>query len=417
MFVLHLYTWIKLLSNIGCLYLWYGKTSTFYKKTLQLLRDENLLFTKVFQSLANSNNFHASPELKQQLQLYAANTSYTESEIDYESLDKIEQGYALQLDRRVINSGMVALVFKGYDASGTPVIVKLKRKNIAQHLQKGCDSIALLYTYAAWWSPKNIYVRILKAFVTNIHDIIDQCDCIQEIANMKQAKEDYAPLEFIQIPTVYNKSSSETEYIVMEFIDGTHLLPPNTTEEERQAYMEKFGTFTSYGFLYNAIQHTDLHSGNVLFTPRGLGIIDFGMAIQVSDEIHDILLSVGEIIRDQPPLHEIDFIERFKDIFSPPLVKAEIKDPRKVEDSIISIAQPLIEEIEIDELNITDTMTVLSEHLGHEVVLNRDIYKILLGLSMMTGKVTILGPHYPNSKLKEIEQRAVRNAYAIILKS
>ena len=69
MFVLHVYTWIKLLSYIGFLYLWYGKTAVFYKKTLQLLRNENILFTKIFQSLANSNNFHASPELKHQLQL------------------------------------------------------------------------------------------------------------------------------------------------------------------------------------------------------------------------------------------------------------------------------------------------------------------------------------------------------------
>jgi tRNA A-37 threonylcarbamoyl transferase component Bud32 len=416
MFVSHVYTWAKLLSYISGLYLWYGRTPIFYKKTLQLLRNENILFTKIFQSLANSSNFHASPELKHQFQLYAANTSYSDSEIDYECLDKIEQDYTLQLDRRVINSGMIALVFKGYDASGTPIIIKLKRKNITQHLQKGCDSIALFYNYAAWYAPQNIYVRILKPFITNISDIVEQCNFTQEIANMKRAKEDYEPLTFIQIPTVYNKSPAETEYIVMECIEGTHVLPPNTSEEVRLDYMEKFGTFTTYGFLYNAIQHTDLHSGNILFTPTGLGVIDFGMTIQVSDEIHDILLAVGEIIKNQPPLHEIDFIDTFKELFAPPLIKADIKNPQKVEDIIISIAQPLIEAIEFDELNITDNLSVLSEHLGREIVLNRDVYKILLGLSMMTGKVTILGPHYPNAKLMDIERRALRNAYALIMK-
>ena len=311
---------------------------------------------------------------------------------------------------------MIALVFKGYDTSGTPIIIKLKRKDITQHLQKGCDSISLFYSYAAWYAPKNIYVRILKPFITNISDIVEQCNFAQEIANMKKAKEEYEPLTFIQIPAVYNKTPTETEYIVMEFIEGIHVLPPNTSEDIRLDYMEKFGTFTTYGFLYNAIQHTDLHSGNILFTPTGLGVIDFGMAIQVSDEIHEIILSVAEIIKDQPPFHDIDFIEKFKDLFSPPLIKAEIKNPQKVEDIIISIAQPLIESIEIDELNITDNISVLSEHLGREIVLNRDVYKILLGLSMMTGKVTILGPHYPNTKLIEIERRAVRNAYALIMK-
>jgi hypothetical protein len=140
------------------------------------------------------------------------------------------------------------------------------------------------------------------------------------------------------------------------------------------------------------------------------------MTIQVSDEIHDILLAVGEIIKNQPPLHEIDFIDTFKELFAPPLIKADIKNLQKVEDIIISIAQPLIEAIEFDELNITDNLSVLSEHLGREIVLNRDVYKILLGLSMMTGKVTILGPHYPNAKLMDIERRALRNAYALIMK-
>jgi len=397
------------------LYLWYDKPA-FYKKALQCLRDENILFTKIFQSLANSSNVQCVPELKAELQHYSANTSYTESEIDYETLDQIEQAYNLQIDRRVINSGMIALVFKGYNTDGTPVIIKMKRRDITTRLKKACESVVALYNFASYCSPRNIYVRVLKPFITNIDDIIDQCDFACEIANMKKAKEDYAPLAFIKIPSVYNTSSAETEYIVMEFIEGTHTLPDATTEDERLEYMEKYGTFTTYAVLYNALQHTDLHSGNILFTPKGLGIIDFGMATQLGDEIHEVILSIAEIIRDQTPLHEIDVIESFKDIFVPPLNKAEITDIVKVEDIIISIAQPLADNIDLDELNITDSIEILAQHLGRDIVLNKDIYKIILGLSMMSGKINIMGPHFPNSRLVEIERRALRNAYALIMR-
>jgi len=412
----HIYTWTALALKILWLYAWYGKTTTFYKRALQRLRDENILFTKIFQSLANSSNIFCVPELKTELQHYSANTSYTESEINYEMLDQIEQTYNLQIDRRVINSGMIALVFKGYDTSGTPVIIKMKRRDINAQLQKGCDSVVAFYKFISYWYPKNIYVRVLKPFITNIDDIIEQCDFVHEIANMRQAKDDYAPLDFIKIPVAYNKSPSETEYIVMEFIEGSHTLHDATSEDERLRYMEQYGTFTTYAFLYNAMQHTDLHSGNILFTPTGLGIIDFGMATQVTEESHEIALSIAEIIRDQIPLHEIDFVETFKHVFSPPLNKADITDLQKTEDIVMAIAQPLFDNIELDELNVTDNLMALSEYLGREVLLNKDIYKIILGLSMMSGKINIMGPHFPNSRLMEVERKALMNAYALVMK-
>jgi len=202
----------------------------------------------------------------------------------------------------------------------------------------------------------------------------------------------------------------------MEHIAGTHVLPPNTTEQERNSYLEKFATFVSYGFLFNAVQHTDLHSGNVLFTKNGLGIIDYGMAIQLSDDIHDMLLSTAAIIRDKTPLHTIDIIDTFKELFVPRLVKEELADPIAVEDMCVSIAQPLIENIDFDELNITDNLAKLSILLGREVTLHRDVYKIILGFSMMAGKNMIFGPNYPDAEhIHEIERRGLRNAYALII--
>lgn len=414
---LQLLLWLRLATQIAALYLWYGKSIPFYNRLLQLLRNDNILFTKIFQSLANSNGYHLNPDLRSQLQHYTANTSYTESEINYELLDEIEHTYNVQIDRRVINSGMIALVFKGVAANGDPVIVKLKRNNIAEQLKRGCDSVLFLYRCVSRFAPRNIYVRILKPFIINIGDIAEQCDFDKEIANLHQAKIDFEPLPFIHIPTVHNTASESSDFILMDYIDGTHVLPPSTTEEERAAYMEKFTIFTSYAFLFNAIHHTDLHSGNIIFTGDGIGIVDYGMATQPSDEIHEIALSICEIIRDRPPFHEIDFIATFKGIFDPPLNKDEMTTDiiREVEDICISIAQPFLENMDVDELRITDNLMRLSACLKKEIVLNKSIYKIILGFSMMGTKVSIVGRDYPPKKLREIETRGLRAAYALIM--
>ena len=414
---LQLYTWFRMAVQIYTLYLWFGRTSEFYAKTLQLLRNDNILFTKIFQSLANSNTVQVDPDLRAQLQKYTANTSYTENEINYELLNQIETKHHVQIDRRVINSGMIALVFKGTDASGSPVIVKLRRRDIVKQLEKGCASVLAAYKWATYFYPKNIYVRILRPFIINISDIIDQCSFAKEITNLRKAKEDFVELDFIQIPTVFNTDPADTEYILMNFIDGTHILPATTPEDVRIDYMEKFGTFTTYAFLCNAVQHTDLHSGNIIFTPNGIGIIDYGMAVQPSEEVHDITLTIAGLMRERRPLHEVDFIETFKNVFDPPLVKAEIPADslREAEDICIAIAQPLLEAMDLDELNITDNLSKLSGVLKKEIILHKMIYKIILGMSMMGAKAIIMGHDYPTDKMLKIEKRALHRAYALIM--
>jgi len=215
MFLSHVYTWTVLFAKVIGLYLWYGKTPTMYEKALELIRNQNILFIKVFQSLANSNSLELSPEFQSQLQIYTSNTSYTDADINYECLDYVEMKYNVKIDRHVLNSGMIALVFKGADSDWKPVIIKLKRLHIKERLRECCESVSALYLWMIYLFPNSMCVRILKTFIVNIGDIIDQCDFAQEIANTKRAKEDYEPLDFIQVPTIYNEDDEHPEYILM----------------------------------------------------------------------------------------------------------------------------------------------------------------------------------------------------------
>jgi hypothetical protein len=133
--------------------------------------------------------------------------------------------------------------------------------------------------------------------------------------------------------------------------------------------------------------------------------------------VHDITLAIAMIMKDRPQLHEVDFICTFKDVFDPPLIKEDIPVDvlREAEDICIAITQPLIEAMDLDELNITDNLSRLSVCLKREIILNRTIYKIILGFSMMGAKNIIMGDNYPNEKLIKIEKRALRRAFALIM--
>jgi predicted unusual protein kinase regulating ubiquinone biosynthesis (AarF/ABC1/UbiB family) len=432
-----LFTSFVLLIQVAFTWIWTRR----YAPILHLLRNHNVLFTKVFQSLANSGNVNISPELRADLLKFTANTTFHESDIDYEALDQIEQEYDLQIDRNVVNSGMIALVFRakrvGRVFTSTPdsdglnhswttsitettedteeLIVKLKRRGIDARLQADCQSLKALYSYAAWLAPRNIFVRLLKPFINNINDIASQCDFSTEIRNLRQAKEDFAPLDFIRIPTVYNKATTDPKAIVMEYINGTHTLPADTPLEKRIEYMEQFVTFMCFTYMYNTIQNTDLHSGNILFLPNGLGIIDYGMAIQLSDELHEIILTLISTIKGDRQPHEIDYIETFKHTFVPPLCKEEMDDVDAVEEICMSIGIPLFDAIDLDELNLMDNVEQLSTHIKKPIVFHPECYKIILSISMMGEKYAIMGPDYTDDKeFKEIERRGLARALSII---
>jgi predicted unusual protein kinase regulating ubiquinone biosynthesis (AarF/ABC1/UbiB family) len=279
-----------------------------------------------------------------------------------------------------------------------------------------------MYDVVAYWYPRNTIVRVLRPFIENIDDIIEQCDFDREIENMLAAAEDYAELSFIQIPSVHNHSSSnqknqsKTNYILMDRIEGSHTMPSHKTEAERLHYLYQFCLFNSFGMLSNAIQHTDLHTGNVLFTDTGLGIIDFGMALRVSDTTHEIVLSIADIVRDGSRVSDMDYAETFKHLFVPVLTREEITDPVEFRNVCEAIMLPLTDNVVIDELNIQDRLEQLSTVLKRDIHMNREFYKMLLSMTMMGCVRSTMGPDYQNKdKIHEIETRAINAAFMMIM--
>ena len=362
-----------------------------------------------------------SPELRGELRCYNANASYTEDEIDYETIDAVETEYGVHVDRRVVNSGMIALIFHctkpGEEDQENNAVLKLKRRRITEHLHEGCASVAFLYGLAAYWFPRNIYIRVLRPFMTNLDDIIEQCNFDHEIRNTREAKEDYAELEFIKIPTVYNRAdATENAFILMERIRGTHTLPAETPEEDRIRYFQQLSLFTAYSIISNAMQHTDLHAGNILFMPTGLGIIDFGMALRLSNESHDILLTIADIVRGEESIDTIDPCETFRHLFDPVLRVQDITDIPRFRAICRQIVNPLTEHAEVNELNLADQLEELSASLNQEIALNQDFYKLVLSVTMTHGEVLILGNnYYDQARVHQISKSCIQTACLMIM--
>jgi len=412
MFIFHLFRWIQIIVVTAFWYVRHQK-ATFYRKTLHRLRQENILFTKIFQSLANNTNLELDNELRAELRPYTTNASYTEDEIDYDAIDAVEESYSVHLDRHVANSGMIALIFNGTDSSGNPVVLKLKRADIYNRLREGCENVGAFYRWAAYWWPRHFIVRALRPFFLNLDDILEQCDFGREIQNMTEAREDYADLGFVRIPVPRNRSTDDTDYILMDRIEGSHTVSAETSEEDRLVMLFKFCLFVSFGYVSNAIQHIDLHAGNVLFMPNGdLGVIDFGLAFRFTDDEHETLLSLGELLRGRQALDDIDIIDVFKNIFLPPLSTDNITNPDQFADICRSILRPIMDYVDADELNLLDSIDRLGELMNRDMVMAPHFYKIILGMISMGQLYSIMGRTYEDREmLREIEVRAINAAF------
>jgi tRNA A-37 threonylcarbamoyl transferase component Bud32 len=419
----HVFTWLNLGLQLSSYYIWYRllcwDLRLFYRHSLRLLRDKNILFTKIFQSLSDNGRIDMSPELRGELRCYNANVSYTEDEIDYDTIDAVEAEYGVRVNRHVVNSGMIALIFHctQADSEEPNAILKLKRRQITEHLREGCASVAFLYGLAAYWCPRNIYIRVLRPFINNLDDIIEQCNFDHEIRNTREAKEDYADLDFIKIPTIYNREdATENAFILMERIRGTHTLPVETPEEDRIRYFQQLSIFTAFSIISNAMYHTDLHAGNILFMPTGIGIIDFGMALRLSNESHDILLTIADITRGEESIDNIDPCETFRYLFDPVLRVQDITDVPRFRAICRQIVNPLAEHAEVNELNLADQLEELSASLNQEIALNQDFYKIVLSVTMTHIEVLILGNnYYDQARVHQISKSSIQTAYLMIM--
>lgn len=292
------------------LYLYYNNYSSFIDNLAHRLASLNILYVKLFQAFALNNNF-IDDKTNNQLLKFTDNAPWDYSDIDYDTLIDVGDEYNLIFVDGYdmpINSGMISLVFKAYDrTTNKPVVVKIKRTNIAERLEYAMDNLLFCVDLLS-------FIPLLKQYqlASAIHDsvdmILDQTDFNKEVQNMSTIKNNCVNLKYVKIPYVLSYVTNKHDnVIIMEFIDGITINKVKREDyEEFAKQVIKFGMVT---FSMHGVTHGDLHAGNVLFIkddddkeyPHKIGVLDFGIIYKVDTLYKDTFLEILTDFHVLPP--------------------------------------------------------------------------------------------------------------------
>ena len=389
------------------------------------LTQSNVLFIKLFQSLSANKN--VSPHM---LTLFRKNTNsseYYQSDIDYILIEQIREKYDIVIDDLVpINSGMIAIVFKGHTKEGKELVIKIKRKDIAGRLERGYKQFVFWYQVAkviTYPIQANDFLESIASFIESKEYIMTQCDFNNEIDVMRTTKEEVgdfsenntiSDLDKIIIPNVYNLEGDD-EFIIMDHLSGTTCFVVD--EDQKQQYVRlllKFALCSNYLFRY---MHTDLHPGNLIcMNDDGklkLGIIDFGMFLKIGDSNVKMALSrVSDILLNSNDKHK-DFIFYVKDLLNPaPDISLYTSEQRIKLNSIIEnlftdLLKGKLTELTIRKYKSKIDTIVPGLSKNHFDV---DVVKILLAFTMINS--TILSLTGDTEFIYETQKKIIMEIYS-----
>jgi len=320
------------------LYLYYRNYQEYIKRLAKRLASVNILYVKIFQSIALHVNLIDNIRYNELIQ-FTDNVPYTEDDIDYDILENISSEYNLIFKNGFHapnNSGMISLVYFAEDANTkTNVVVKIKRKNIDKKLVEGISNLVCLVQCMKIFSFIHEY-KIPELINDNIYIIKEQTNFSKEISNIKRMQKNCRNLNYIKIPKLYDTINENYEnVIVMEYINGKKF-----TEIEKDDYVSfgkqviKFGIVTT---VLHGFSHGDFHIGNVLFIKENdgtykLGIIDFGIMTEINKQFSSKILVCFTSFFQDPPLV---FLNNFLNsgIFEPCIIRDVI--PKNIYENIL----------------------------------------------------------------------------------
>ena len=337
------------------LYFYTKNYDLFIKRFTKRLASINILYVKVFQSLALNNSI-INDKLNNELLKFADNAPFTKDDIDYNTLLRLSNDYDIAFENgfdKPINSGMISLVYLArYNMNQNSIIIKIKRKNIDKKLEEGIDNLLFFINLLKFIPFFNNY-KISETIQNNINVIKQQTNFDKEIANIKRMQKNCINIDYIKIPIVYeNINNDYPNVIAMQ-----HIVGKKFNELDKEDYIEfakqviKFGIVTS---LIHGFSHGDFHVGNILFIKEDtetepetetetektqpipkykLGIIDFGIMTEIKEPFKSNLLNCLTSLFQES---SIIFLNKFfnSGIFEPCIIKDVL--PQQVYDNLIN---------------------------------------------------------------------------------
>ena len=181
----------------------------------QYIGKYNIIYLKVIQSISiNSDLF--DEKTQQFLVKYTDSVPYSLDDIDYTSLNNLSLFSNILINYTPINSGIFALVYKGY-YNNEPIVVKLLKKDITTKLINCIDTLSILFYFFSY-IPYLKNLNLKELLENNKEKLLGQTKCQNEINNMKLFYNFYKHFEQIIIPRVYEEFTNEEDKVVGAYI-------------------------------------------------------------------------------------------------------------------------------------------------------------------------------------------------------
>jgi predicted unusual protein kinase regulating ubiquinone biosynthesis (AarF/ABC1/UbiB family) len=289
--------WIVLYETV--LFGIFDDYSVFIDRLAYKLSRQNILYVKVFQSIALNNQF-IDDQTNNRLLRFTDNVPWSKKDIDYATLSALgEENNLVFNNTSPINSGMISIVFKAHQKdTDEPVIIKMKRNDIESTLD---DAIKNLMFFVRICSSFSFFrkIRFEEIVSKNIDCIRHQVNFFEEVDNMLKMKEVCKNLKYIVVPNVFvTVTEKYNDVIMMQFIDGITI--GKIADEDYAGFAKQVIKFAIATTLFSGIVHGDLHAGNILFikdddAPKykyKLGVLDYGIIYTIDKQLQRGLLDV-----------------------------------------------------------------------------------------------------------------------------
>ena len=393
-------SWIILSEFV--LYWTFNDYMSFIDRLTSKLASINILYVKIFQAFALNNKL-IDEQLNNYLLKYTDNAPWSSSDIDDNTLYKLEEEYPISFETYgfvPLNSGMISLVFKAKNTlTKEHVIIKLKRKNINATLDEAIEKL-LFFVYIMSFIPLFENYKIPDLIYKNISIIQQQTDFKQEVNNIIKIRDNCKNLKYIVVPKPEIEVTVKyPNVIMMEYING--ITTANVEEEDLEGFAKQVLKFGFVSTFIHGISHGDLHSGNILFIKDDvspthkykIGLLDFGIIYEINQEFKKQFLALLVDVFTTPP-REIA-LQLFHSGLLEPLEILE-NLPKEHYDTIIEMLTSIINETinvtkSVNHIQIYDFIYNLNNYINSNNMMKLGIrpsdnfLKIQLALTMAHG--------------------------------
>jgi len=190
----------------------------------------------------------------------------------------VDQVFA-DFDWSPIGAGSLGQVYRATLTTGEEVVVKARRPNIEDEVNRDLQIAIDLATFTAERSSQAEQLGVVSLAEQFSRQLRDEMDYRIEARNTVECRATLAQQGLIEVPTVFDDLSGET-VLVISLLEGETLGRHGVVGGERgRALADTLFESEVNAMLSGERFHADPHPGNVMVMPDGdLGLIDFGSA-------------------------------------------------------------------------------------------------------------------------------------------